>query len=82
MSLGSEYISESYANEVELRMEIEKSAANGIWTTRDGKRIRIIDMSEDHIKNTINYIRKNDSTDMMLPWVTVFQNELKRRHDG
>ena len=80
MSLGSEYISESYANEIELRMEIEKSAANGIWTTRDGRRIHITDMSEDHIKNTINYIRRNDSVDIMLPWVVAFQNELIRRN--
>lgn len=81
MSLGSEYVSESYANEVELRMKIKKSAANGIWTTRDRRRIHITNMSEDHIKNTINYIRRNDSLDMMLPWVAAFQNELIRRNN-
>lgn len=80
MSMGSEYINESYAKEEELRMEIKKAAAKKIWATRDGRKINVCDMSNAHIKNVINYIQRNDKTDMMLPWVIVFENELNKRY--
>ena len=80
MSLGSEYVFESYANEEEMRMKIEQQAANGIWTTNDGRKLSVREMTRNHIENTMKYIRRNDKTDMMMPWLMVFRNELIRRY--
>lgn len=75
---------DDYALEVDLDqdiryMEIEQEANEGYWTTKDGKMIHVSDMTESHIRNTINFIKKRDSCDMYLPWILVFEKELERR---
>ena len=80
MSLGSEYISESYAHELEQRDRIKREAAQGVWVTYDGRHIPVREMTRDHIEKTMGYIRRTDKTDMMLPWLITFRNELIRRY--
>lgn len=37
-----------------MKSELEKA----VWTTKDGRKIRIKDMTHDHLLNTITYLRK------------------------
>ncbi len=80
MSLGSECIFESYVYELEQRDRIEREAAQGIWVTYDGRQIPVREMTRDHIEKAMGYIKRTDKTDMMLPWLTTFRNELIRRY--
>jgi hypothetical protein len=36
----------------------KRDLSGNIWTTRDGKRIAIGDMTDQHLLNTINYLRR------------------------
>lgn len=79
MGYGSEWIAEHYYDVEEERQRIEDEASLGIWTTKDGERIPVKDMSMSHIMNALKYIQRVDTTDMYLPWVKVFEAEVTRR---
>ena len=38
-----------------------RNSGNLTWTTRDGKVVPIKDMSDNHLKNTINMIIRNEN---------------------
>ena len=59
--------------------EIEAEAHEGIWQTKDGKRIPVSEMSDSHLRNTIAYLERKDDCDLMLPWIEVMRNELDKR---
>lgn len=60
--------------EEEIRMK------NKIWTTREGKEIKIKDMETGHILNTIRMIvRNSDMSDIGKKYIEMFVNELKSR---
>lgn len=47
------------------------------WTTRDGKKIKLKDMTERHIRNCMRIVGEDDM------WYGRFADELARRaHDG
>lgn len=79
MSYGSEAIAEMEADFAVLEVAIETSAREGIWTTRDGRRIAVEDMTDSHIRNTIAYLDRNDVCDIYIPWIARLKRELKRR---
>lgn len=82
MSFGSDYMAEQ-AGVLELKYEeIAKDAKNKIWTTKDGRKKHVETMSSDHIRNTLAWIEKNDPIDILMPWVTVFTEELERRGEA
>lgn len=82
MSLGSDYIAD-YAGMLELQYEeVAKDAKSKIWTTKDGRKKHVETMSTQHIRNTLAWIERNDPIDMLLPWVIVFMDELKRRGEA
>lgn len=66
----------------ELMEEIEQEIriTNKIWTTRDGRELKIKEMETTHIINTIKMIvRNSDMSDLGKRYVEIFMNELKKR---
>jgi len=47
-----------------------------VWTTRDGDRIKLINMDEFHIHNCINMLKRKG---IKSGWVEAFNQELLRR---
>lgn len=79
MSLGLDCIPE-FDTDIQVRyIEIEYESMRGFWTTRDGTRIHVSDMTESHIRNTIRYIERVDKIDLYLPWIDRFKRELRER---
>lgn len=77
MSMAEDYID---AFDIENEYErIREDAERGIWTARDGSQIAVSNMRYNHIVNTINMLKRNDSCDMYLPWIKRFEAELQQR---
>ena len=70
MSLGSEYKAEQDISEMVYRDEIQNRIK--------GKHL-IKDMSSGHIRNCIKWIKENDTCDMFIGYIPLFEEELKRR---
>ena len=64
---------------MQLYHDIEVQAKNKIWTTKDGTKIPVSKMTDSHILNTINLIKRKDRHDYYLPWIKVFEEEMRRR---
>ena len=83
MSLGEELALEQKIESnlywTNLYQKIEQDAFEGIWTTRDGRKVPVSRMSIGHIRNAINMLDKIDKTDLFYPWVYRFKDELRRR---
>ena len=79
MGLGSDYVSEMEAEYGALEYHIENEARQGVWTTKEGKRIPIRQMSTRHLENTIRMLERNNSGDIYFPWICRMQEELDRR---
>ena len=61
----------------QLYLAVKKIAAQKIWTTSSGMEIPVSEMSDLHIKNIINFIKRDRHE--LLPWIDVLEEELKRR---
>lgn len=77
MSMAEDYL-DAYDIEEEYE-RVYKDAGRGIWTTKDGRHIAVSDMTDEHIVNTLNMLKRNDSCDMYLPWIERFEAELQKR---
>lgn len=51
------------------------NSSDEIWTTKEGKRIRVGDMTDDHIRNCYAMVMKTRHED----WQLVFKAELDKR---
>lgn len=80
MSLGQEYKAEYDANDIYMIRKAE--AERGVWTTKDGQRIHIQDMTDSHIRNTLNMLIRNNDFDINAAWIEVLSKELNRREAG
>lgn len=79
MSLFDDFFAEHVADiDVEYQ-RIQKEAEQGIWTTKNGKHIAVSDMTDEHIVNTLNMLKRFDDNDMYLPWIERFEAELRYR---
>lgn len=78
MSYYEDWIEYDYEYEDEYR-RIEDEARIGVWTTRDGEKIPVSEMTTRHINNTISFLERKDTNDIMMPWIIRFKKELERR---
>lgn len=78
MSLGSDYRADHCVDIEDIKYHARLYAKNGIWVKKDGTRIKISDMSDNHIANSINLLKRNESviSDIYIP---VLKAELDRR---
>jgi len=76
MSMGSELLEDMMIDEL-IREDIqERMQKNKLWTTADGRSIKIKNMSDSHIENTIQYLhRKGDR----YGWITILEKEFAKR---
>lgn len=81
MSLGSDVLIEREITKALIYDAIKSEAKTGIWETKDKKKIHVSDMSDSHIRNCINLIKKKDKEDMYMPWINRFEEELERRNN-
>ena len=80
MSMAEDYID---AFDIEDEYErIRKEAKRGIWTTKDGRHIAVSDMTDEHLVNALNMLKRNDCDDMYLPWIERFEAEIWYRQGG
>lgn len=80
MSMAEDYL-DAYDIEEEYE-RIRKEAKTGIWTTKDGRHIAVSDMTDEHIVNTLNMLKRIDYNDMYLPWIERFEAEIWYRQGG
>lgn len=51
------------------------------WTTRDGKEMEIKDMTDDHVKNTLNMLNRSKSSDEYTEALQIiFEKEFNSRN--
>ena len=68
MSLGDEYKAD-YAFEHDYHFGM----ASDVWTTKDGSKVKLTDMTDAHIRNCMRMVSEYD------PWHDRFEKELRRR---
>lgn len=81
MSLGSESRIEIDTEVALQRLEFARRIKEGIWITEDGKRIRITDMTDKHIENTIAMLERMGGEDAKI-WLARFEVEQRRRNSN
>lgn len=79
MSQYDDYFAE-HAGMLDLYMdEVEQQARSGVWETKDGEKVRVEDMTDSHLRNTIAFLKREDEVDILLPWINRLERELDRR---
>ncbi len=79
----NEMMIEDHARELQEEMntkEREQDLVDRVWVTKDGARIRLLDMKDGHVRNCIAYLAKyHNHPSLGERWSVVFQEELARR---
>lgn len=76
LDLNGDLDFEEFIEEIEQEIRLTKK----IWTTKDGREIKIKDMSTEHIINTFKMIIRNSNfDDFGKRYLMLFLDELKGR---
>ena len=63
-----------------IDMEFTK-ADRGIWTQKNGEEINIKDMTDSHIQNTINMLKRRDCDSINEYWIMTLEAEQRARKE-
>lgn len=75
MSYYDDMVDRFFFNLVDNRLEAERfelyarTGRNSLWTCKDGSKVRIGDMTNDHLENTIKMLEKHDPTHTALAYL-------------
>lgn len=61
----------------ETREQYERKGRRVKWTTDDGRQLAVIEMSDHHVRTSLNMLLRNGLED--CPWVSIFEKELAMR---
>ena len=78
MSLGEEARIEQCIEEMVQYDHAKQLAREKKWY-KNGKAIEVKDMDDRYIQNCINWIKRNDETDLYYDHLCMFEEELNRR---
>ena len=78
MSLGKEARTEQCIEEMVQYDRAKQLAREKKWY-KNGKAIEVKDMDDRYIQNCINWIKRNDETDLYYDHLHMFEEELNRR---
>lgn len=53
---------------------------NGVWTQRDGTRIKVVDITDSHLLNAHRYLKRIGISPDISAWLEVFETEMKQRN--
>jgi len=65
--------------ESDYELEFENEFDKNIWTTKDGRKLNICEMSTQHLTNTIALINRKDNRKVKAMWIPKLQKELNDR---
>ena len=72
-----------WEHEYEPWIDIEFTKADrGIWTQKNGEEINIKDMTDSHIQNTINMLKRRDCDNVDEYWIMTFEAEQQARKEN
>ena len=49
------------------------------WETKDGNRINIDNMTDKHLMNAINFLKRKEQKPIVSEWIKILMFELERR---
>ena len=75
MGIGAEYIENMIVSHYIQKDYVRR----GIWTMQDGAEILVKDMSDRHIENCINMLKRIPEHELADGWIEKFKDELKER---
>ena len=78
--MEEQYIRNEFTAKDHARLNIETLAKTQSWVTADGKRMKIEDMSDSHIKSAVNMLERKGSKELFMPLIWELKKELKRRN--
>jgi len=64
---------DDYRADIQFSRDFPFGMPSDTWTTKDGIKIKLADMTEKHIKNCMKLVGEDDD------WYWKFEEELKRR---
>jgi hypothetical protein len=63
----------------ELLKEYKFYGSEMEWTMKDGNTIKIKNMKDSHVKNSINMMKRKKSNNVVNAWIDIFEKELLNR---
>lgn len=79
MSLGRELTIEECIESNLLHIRADDMASKGLWTMKDGRTVCVRDMTDAHITNCVNMLKRGNSP-YAEPFICMFEEEQKRRN--